>query len=103
MSRDLAEVVETIDIISWHEPLGPGTVDALEDGKVLFFRRLEFLLHESEKRFLSPNHVDPTSKNISFDANTGDVKHAFGTPSDVASIVAMMRRYYEHARSLIAA
>src|SRR5262245_42989754 len=103
MSRDLAEVIETIDVTSWQEPLGRGTVDALEDGKVLFFPRLEFLLYESEKRFLSPSHVDPKSKNISFDANTGDAKHALGTPCEVTSIVAMMRRYYERARALVAA
>ena len=103
MSRDLVEVVETIDVTSWHKPLGAGAADALEDGKVLFFPRLGFMLQESEQRFLSANHVDPKSKNISFDANTGDAKHALGTGADVASIVAMMRRYYERARSLVAA
>ena len=103
MSRDLVEVVETIDVTSWHKPLGAGAADALEDGKVLFFPRLGFMLQESEQRFLSANHVDPKSKNISFDANTGDAKHALGTGADVASIVAMMRRYYERARSLVGA
>ena len=53
MSRDLVEVVETIDVTSWHKPLGAGAADALEDGKVLFFPRLGFMLQESEQRFRS--------------------------------------------------
>jgi hypothetical protein len=103
MNRDLAEVIATIDTTSWQQPLEASAVDALEDGKVLFFPNLGFALRESEKRFLSPDHMDPKSKNMSFNASTGEAKHAVGTDSDVAAFATMMRRYYEHARSLVAA
>src|ERR1700677_4824439 len=55
-----------------------------------------------ETKFLSPSSVDPGAKNVSFDANSGAVKHAHGSAEDVAAIAAMMKRYCDYATALVA-
>jgi 3-deoxy-D-manno-oct-2-ulosonic acid (Kdo) hydroxylase len=97
MSREISDVIERID----EEEGGTTAVNALEDGKVLFFPNLSFPLKDSEHRFLSPDYADPAAKHISFDPNTGAMKHAVGTESDLVEIAAMIRRYYQFARSLM--
>lgn len=103
--REISEIVETLDLASWDEaartnmPVAP--VDALEDGKVLYFPRLAFALSGNEARFLSPDFVDAGAKNVSFDSKNGAVKHARGSEADVAAIAAMMRRYNDAATSLV--
>jgi hypothetical protein len=76
-------------------------VEALEGGKVLFFPRLAFTLDNAEKRFLSPETADARAKNVSFDPKSGTVKGAAGSAADISAIMAMMRRYYQHARGLV--
>src|SRR5574341_1010243 len=104
MSRQLSEVIETFEGKSWQEPFASkknSAADALEDGKVLFFPKLSFELLEGERRFLSPGAVDPKAKNVSFNPKTGEVKHAVGDAVTQAAVAEMMRRYYEHAYSLV--
>jgi hypothetical protein len=106
MSREVSDVIETVDATSWEGPFAGKTgplVDALEDGKVIFFPHLNFALSETEAKFLSPACADPTAKNVSFNAATGSLKHAVGDHEALAAITAMMRRYYEHGRSLVCA
>lgn len=104
-ARDISDVIETLDIVAWDAPARTNMpvrpVDALEDGKVLYFPRLAFALSPEEALFLSPSSVDPAAKNVSFDFDSGAVKHAQGTPDEVAAIAAMMRRYCEYATSLL--
>jgi hypothetical protein len=103
--RDISRIIETLPASEWQLPSGansaPATVEALEDGKVLFFPRLAFALTEAEKRFLDPAFVGPKAKNIAFDARARAVKHAAGSEADIAAIAAMMKRYYEAALSLV--
>jgi hypothetical protein len=103
--RDIAEVLETLDVTSWQGPVRtnmPGNaVSALEDGKVLYFPRLAFELAAVEQRFLSPEVADTKAKNVSFDPNTNTLKHAIGSAADRAAIKAMIARYYEHALALV--
>ena len=46
--REISEIVETLDLASWDEPartnMAMAPVDALEDGKVIYFPRLAFAL-----------------------------------------------------------
>jgi hypothetical protein len=104
--REISEIVETLDLASWDEPartnMTTTPVDALEDGKVLYFPRLAFALSNDETRFLSPGAVDAGAKNVSFDSKTGAVKHARGSEADIAAISAMMRRYSDAAATLVA-
>jgi len=105
-SRDISEVVETLDATRWDAPpasnLRIPPVEALEDGKILYFPRLAFTLEGHERRFLSPEVADGTAKNVSFDAATGDLRHAGGDSDDHAAIAAMMRRYHDDARRFVA-
>jgi hypothetical protein len=102
MSRALSDVVETVETTSWEEPIDGSLslVDALEDGKVLFFPHLNFALSETEKTFLSPDCVDPSAKNVSYESSTGVAKHALGDDATLAAITAMMRRYHQLASAL---
>ena len=99
MSREVSDVIETVDATSWEGPFAGKTgllVDALEDGKVIFFPHLNFTLSETEAKFLSPACADPTAKNVSFNAATGSLKHAVGDPTrgHVQSAVQPIRRRF---------
>jgi hypothetical protein len=103
-ARDIAEMIELVDASTWNGPahtnMADSAVTALEDGKVLFFPRLAFALSSEEQRFLSPKIADPAAKNVSFDPATAMLKHAAGSPNDLAAIERMMRRYSGHALTL---
>ena len=103
--RDIAEVLETLDVTAWEGPvhtnMRASAVEALEDGKVLYFPRLGFALSTDERRFLSPQIADSKAKNVSFDPASGAVKHAMGSRAEVDAIAAMMRRYLEQSVKLV--
>lgn len=103
MRRELSDIIETVDGASWTE-VAPSSraalTDALEDGKVIFFPHLQFDLSEAELKFLSPDCVDPSAKNVAYSPETGVAKHAVGDDAALGAITAMMKRYYESARSL---
>lgn len=74
----------------------------LENGHVLYFPMLPFLLAETEQTFLSPHLLDPDSKNIGYDAthnrlwgvrNLEDVEHL--------RLKSLMDRYSRAARALV--
>ena len=104
-TRDISQVIETLDAISWQGPISTNmrasAVESLESGKVLYFPRLAFELSKMETRFLTPAIADARAKNVSFDSKTGKIKGAVGSDADLAAVAAMMRRYYEYARKLV--
>jgi hypothetical protein len=75
-------------------------IRALEAGKVLYFPRLAFEMRQSEKRFLTPDILDPKTRNISLDAN-GRLKGAVGDASAQQELAAMIARFREQAQQLI--
>ncbi|MBS0307575.1 MAG: Kdo hydroxylase family protein [Proteobacteria bacterium] len=75
-------------------------IAALEAGKVLFFPRLAFLLKPEEMTFLRPDVLDPTSRNISLDAN-GKLKGAAGDAQTQAALAAMIQRFRNQSQTLI--
>ena len=103
--RDIAEIIETLDVTAWDAAvrtnMAASAAEALEDGKLLYFPRLAFGLSTEEQRFLSPEISDPRAKNVSFDPRIGTLKHAVGSPEDLAAVERMMRRYSAHALALI--
>lgn len=103
--RDIAEVLETLDLASWdgvaQTNMAGAAVEALEDGKVIYFPRLAFPLSTEERRFLTPETADARAKNISFDPRSGALKHAIGSPEDIAAIGRMIRRYSGRALALV--
>ena len=105
-TRDISQVIETLDAISWQGPVSTNmrasAVESLESGKVLYFPRLAFELSRVEESFLTPAIADARAKNVSFDPKNGGLKGAVGGDADLAAIGTMMRRYYEYARALVA-
>ncbi len=81
--------------------MAASAVDALEDGRVLYCPRLGFELSREEEKFLSSEIADQTAKNVSLDPATNRLKHAHGSPADIDAIATMMRRYRDHATSLM--
>jgi hypothetical protein len=76
-------------------------VSVVEGGGVLVLPRVNFVLSEGERRFLSPRWSDGRAKNISLD---GDVlKGASGSADDIAALTTLVRRFADGAASLVAA
>ncbi len=104
-TRDISQVIETLDTIGWQGPVSTNmrssAVDALESGKVLYFPRLAFELSRTEELYLTPATTDAHAKNVSLDPANGKVKGAAGDETDIAAITAMMQRYYEYSRKLV--
>jgi hypothetical protein len=103
--QDILKVLETLDIAGWSGPVHTNmmgsAIEALEDGRVLYFPRLAFALSTDEERFLVPATADARAKNVSFDAHAGALKHAAGSARDLAAMTAMMQRYSEQAVALV--
>jgi hypothetical protein len=75
-------------------------IAALEAGKVLYFPRLGFKLTTQEARFLTPDVLDPKSRNISLDAN-GHLKGASGDAIAQKELTAMIGRFRMQAQTLV--
>src|SRR5262249_47893197 len=73
----------------------------LEDGKVLYFPRLGFALTDGEKPFLSPKFADENAKNVSFNSENNQIKHAVGTSDQIAAIREMMKRFHDSALQFV--
>jgi hypothetical protein len=81
MRRELSDIIETVDGASWGEDVlssRSALTEALEDGKVIFFPSSSIRLSEAELKFLSPDCVDPSAKNVAYSPETGVAKHAVG-------------------------
>lgn len=97
--------LETFNIDEWeceaNEFLQQKAIRALEEGKVVYLPNLPFRLNQSEQAFLTPNIVDPKSKNISFDIRTESVKGAVCTGAEKQNLSLMMKRYATSSRHLV--
>lgn len=72
----------------------------IEQGKVLYFPKLGFRIAENEKVFLSPATVGK-SKNVSFDAASGDLHGTGPAVADVEALRSMMARFASQASGLV--
>lgn len=93
-------------VSNWQESFSvqqqTNAIDALENGKLIFFPQLAFALSESERALLSPNYVNPKTKNISFNIHTnkiGGVVNATVTQQD--QFRTLLQRFSQHATQLI--
>jgi 3-deoxy-D-manno-oct-2-ulosonic acid (Kdo) hydroxylase len=98
------DVIETLKIDSWTGPFGESersaAINALENGRVLFFPQLPFGLHAEEKPLLTPSLSSGRAKNISLDPS-GKLKHESGDANERALLQAMMQRFAESAVSMV--
>lgn len=97
--------LETLHIDAWEaaasEAIQKKAVKALEEGKVIYLPRLPFHLHKKELHFLTPDIVDPKSKNISFDIRTESLKGAKCAGSDQEELSSLLKRFARSSRHLI--
>ena len=98
--------ITTLDIAHWNDALQPAAAAAvtheLEAGAVMFLPQLKFPLSESELRFLSPQWLEGSAKNVSFDPRAKKIGHTSATGEDRAQLAAMMARYAQHTYALVA-
>lgn len=98
--------LEIVDLAEWDpgppQTSGEGAESALECGKVLFFPQLRFRLGDDETRFLSSDWSNGKAKNISYDPARAMVRGTDAPDADRADIAAMMGRYAQQTRELVA-
>ena len=76
-------------------------VSALESGRVLYIPDLGFSVQEGEKRFFDDGYLQLSSKNVSYDPCTGEVRGLKSTQAtEKAAIGQMMARYAQFSRDL---
>lgn len=79
-------------------------VSALESGKVLYIPDLGFSIEEGEECFFDDDYLELSSKNVSYDPSTGEVRGLKNTKDGdgVAKLTigAMMARYAQFSRDL---
>lgn len=101
----MQEVLETIEIESFDSPISPEikqtAIQALEEGKVVYFPKLPFKLTAEESRFLDPKLVDPKSKNISYEIKNGKLGGAKCQENDALKLKEMIRRYAVQSRAFM--
>jgi hypothetical protein len=93
MEDQIVEIVEVPD-----GRMDPAWINALEAGKVLYFRSLAFVPRPDELRLFKPEVRDPKSRNISLDA--GD--RLKGAAAEHEALAAMMSRFRDQVETLLA-
>jgi hypothetical protein len=77
-----------------------GVEAVVEDGAVLVFPKLPFLLSDHERRFLDPRWADVKAKNVSVRWPSGELRGAVGAPAEREALRAMIVRFAEHSEAL---
>lgn len=98
---NFASPIVTIDARDWRlETVDPAWIDALEEGKVLYFPHLAFRLKEDEYRFLNPDINAEGSRSITLEAG-GRFKGASGDAATQAAVSAMVGRFRADSQRLV--
>jgi hypothetical protein len=93
----------TLDSDDWESPGSDRAwIEAVEDGKVLYFPRLSFALSAREQALLSPALLQPDVRNISLDAD-GRLKGVAGEAQVQADVMALTARFADQSRRLVSA
>ena len=96
----------TVDIVrefpdtSWADDgVTRGVESVLEDGQVLSFPHLPFVLSDNERKFLDERWADGKAKNISLRWPAAGLRGATGDAADLAALKSMIERYAEHSEA----
>ena len=107
LSQVESEVLESLDIGSWHGRITPEirtiAVDALEAGKILYEPKLRFDFSYAERRILAPKWLDGKSKNVSFDAEAEVLRGTRCLGAELDALTRAMKRYCAWASDLMTA
>jgi hypothetical protein len=97
--------LETFDIASWDSLICEGSqeraVKALENGQVLYFPNLPFILNQQELLLLNPSIVDPKAKNISYNKSKDVVNGSTCQGDQAESLRSLLKRYSETTISFL--
>ncbi len=101
---DSVDIVREFPDTSWGDDGPTRDVEhVVEDGMVLSFPQLPFVLDESERRFLDPRWADGKAKNISVrwgpEHPGGELRGANGDAADLAALKAMIVRYAQQSEA----
>ena len=90
-----------LGVRDWHAPgFDPQWVEAVEDGKVLYFPQLAFTLGSEELALLKPELLEPGVRNISWDATRG-IKGVAGDEKVQAAVTGLVSRFAASATALV--
>ena len=78
-------------------------IDALEQGKVLHLPRLRFEVQPEERRFLSEEWLDGSSKSLYLRGAERRLHGARGGPDDRAALCGLLERFAQQANRLVSA
>ena len=93
--------IVSLDSDSWHAPgFNARWIEAVEDGKVLYFPRLAFALSPREQALLGPALLQDGVRNISLDAS-GQLKGAAGDEAVQTDARALVARFAAQATHLV--
>lgn len=98
-----SDILTVIDHQDWLSPTTCNhAIHDLEQGKILLFPSLPFLLLPHEEKFLSPDYVAPNNKNISYDSKTQLLRgYASSFSSEYDNLKKMLHRYATQATTFI--
>jgi len=74
---------------------------ALEQGQIVYPTGTPFQLTSAEQRLLSPTWLQGSTKNISFNSRTGDVRGTTATGEDLAALEGLLSRFSAQARDMV--
>ncbi len=95
------DVVRAFPDTSWADEGATRGVEAVvENGEVLSFPLLPFVLSPAEQKFLDPRWADGKAKNISLRWPSGEMRGAAGDAADLIALRAMIVRYTECSEAL---
>jgi len=96
--------IVSLPVATWDHRCSPReqepSLRALEQGRVLHFPRLRFPIEELEHRLMSPA-IAASSKNVSLDPSTGELRGAIGSEADLSLLRDMMQRFARSSATLL--
>lgn len=99
-------MLNTFSNAQWNQVLNDQeknlAIKSLESGNILFFPNLKFEASDDETRFLSPEFINPSAKNISYHAlqhRLWGVQHL--SDDDHLELKSLLHRFSQHALQLI--
>lgn len=96
--------VVTIPVSNWNQPcpaaMQEQALRALEEGSVLLFPQLTFVIEEAERRLLSPTTAGK-SKNVSWDGATGKLGGSSLDDAGAHALRSLMRRFARCGKDLL--
>ncbi len=100
-----SQILQEIECPDWNSVFSSATqseaLSALENGQILFFSQLPFLLLPNENKFLSPFYVDKKTKNISYNSATHILRGAECSAQDHIELKSMLQRFLLHAEGFV--